>query len=425
MSAIIEIVDVESGPPPLPDDGALFQPHKYPRTLVLLPPSEQQGTTSRSYSPYGPEVSQEGIETISSHFVPRPSDIWLVSYPQSGLTWLSAIVSHLLFDESQAAASGGGISLGRTLNERVLNLEVLCSAHPGPASDPLSALSYVNGLPTTKRRIFRSHSPLPLISSWTTFGNKVVYLSRNPKDVSVALWFRSLAPLSLRPSPVYDGPFSHFLSRIFLKGHASGGDWYSHVLPYVHTSNWQSFAESGDGGAASLATRRDAPAGGAPGVLKADLFHLWYEAFAASPSEGVFGVGEFIGCKASELSKTRCRAISELTALSAMQEEEKRKGVVGWGTASASKEGGGADKEVKKGSVLAMGGVGGWKDFFTVRQNESFDAIHEKKIKSWRAEGLLRVDFDQSNCTKNQVDEIDIFNQALESGENVKTCRVM
>ena len=101
--------------------------------MVLLP-AEQPGST-RSYIPFAPDVSQAGIDSISSHFVPRPTDVWLVSYPQSGVTWLAAIVSHLLFNEGPAEAAGGGISLGRTLNERVLHLEVLCSAHPGPASD--------------------------------------------------------------------------------------------------------------------------------------------------------------------------------------------------------------------------------------------------------------------------------------------------
>ena len=285
----------------------------------------------------------------------------------------------------------------------------------------LSAISFVNSLPSTQRRVFRSHSPLSLISSWTIAGNKVLYLSRNPKDVSVSLWLRALTPLppsgsSSPPSPAYDGPFSHFLSRVFLPGRAPGGDWYSHVISYVTASHWQSFVDREGGGGAPPVGSDDSSY---PGSLTAELFHLSYEAFQAAPVEGVFGVGEFLGVSLNQLSDARCKTVKDLAGLSAMRDEEKRKGVRGGGA-----DGGAAALKKK---LLGRGGVGGWKDFFTVRQNETFHVMHDRRMKARRGEGVLMIDFEESGeskLAKKQAEETDELFETLGS-ENDKTCSLM
>ena len=203
----------------------------------------------------------------------------------------------------------------------------------------------INAMPETKPRTFKSHAPLDFIKLWTTDKSAVIYLARNPKDVAVSLWHHSRSKTSFG----YDGPFSHFLDKIFLSGRAESGSWWGHVGTYFAAENWQAVVEGEEDNDDS--TPR--------------LFCLWYEAMLRTPAEAVQGISDFVGYK---VSMVKAEEIAQECSFSTMKKSELANGVKGCNIEQDSGHEG--DVNNVAGSQIRKGGVGGWKDYMTVRQNE-------------------------------------------------------
>ena len=135
-------------------------------------------------------------------FVPRPDDIFIVSYPRSGTTWLQMILYQLY-------TSGD------------MEFEHISEVIPF-----FERQQY--GVPASTRtlvcpRVFKSHSafgrglPIPRDSS-----AKYVYVARNGQDVAVSYFHFYRTHLGFR------GDFSDFL-RLFMEGKVQYGSWFTHV----------------------------------------------------------------------------------------------------------------------------------------------------------------------------------------------------
>ncbi|GMH98693.1 hypothetical protein TrVE_jg457 [Triparma verrucosa] len=371
MSTEVEVIDLEGGGDsvqnqnfePLPDDPALFAPYTYNRSMCKVSTKKAE----KGYTPFPSTISQEVLDEITRSFVPRDSDIWIVSYPKSGTTWGTEIISQIVHGESNAAPLGGGIALGLTDEEHVPWLEALCGKSPSVDE----AIARINAMPETKPRTFKSHAPLDFIKLWTTAKSAVIYLARNPKDVAVSLWHHSRSKTSFG----YEGPFSHFLDKIFLSGRAESGSWWGHVGTYFAAENWQAVVEGEEDNDDS--TPR--------------LFCLWYEAMLRTPAEAVQGISDFVGHK---VSMVKAEEIAQECSFSAMKKSELANGVKGCNI----EQDGGHEGDVNNaaGSQIRKGGVGGWKDYMTVRQNERFDKIHHRQLERGNTAGLghnLMIDF--------------------------------
>ncbi|GMH99150.1 hypothetical protein TrLO_g6894 [Triparma laevis f. longispina] len=363
-----EIVDLEGGgavdnqiTEDLPDDDALFAPYTYSRSLAKPTLSK----SAKGFTPFPSSIDQSVLDEITKTFKPRDSDIWIVSYPKSGTTWGAEILSQVITGESNSAPLGGGIALGLTSEEHVLWLEALCGK--GVAEEVIAS---INAMPSDKPRLFKSHAPLEFIKLWTTSKSKVVYLARNPKDVCVSMWHHSRSKKTFN----YEGPFNHFLNQIFLPGRAESGSWWSHVGTYFATENWQAVVENDDD---------DDPA--------PRLFCLWYEQMLRAPAEGVQGIAEFVG---KSVSMVKAEEIVQACSFSSMKKSEISMGVQG---CSIQQDGGGeGDVNNFASSQIRKGGAGNWKDYFTVRQNERFDKIHQRQLDCGNTAGLghnLMIDF--------------------------------
>ena len=102
-----------------------------------------------------------------------PDDVWVVTYPKCGTTWTQQIVRLI---------RNNGEKDGMKINDAV----------PWPEAHALHPTA-VDKLP--RPRAFKSHFPYQLLPCGPphTTPCKYIYVTRNPKDVAVSLYFHKRA----------------------------------------------------------------------------------------------------------------------------------------------------------------------------------------------------------------------------------------
>jgi hypothetical protein len=130
-------------------------------------------------------------------FVPRPDDVFIVTYPRSGTTWMQMILYQLTTD--------GGMDFPHIAEycpwfERSLRSGRGFETRPSP-------------------RIFKSHLSYRDIPKGPC---KYIYVARNGKDVAVSYYHLD------RRYNGYEGTFAEFFDRL-LRGQVEFGSWFRHV----------------------------------------------------------------------------------------------------------------------------------------------------------------------------------------------------
>ncbi len=138
-------------------------------------------------------------------FVPRPDDIFIVTYPRSGTTWMQMILYQL-------ATEGN------------MDFEHISQVCPWFERSAISDRKFDN---LSSPRIFKSH----LAYKWIPKGPcKYIYVVRNVKDVAVSNFHFSTSHFG------YQKTFSEFFD-IFMKGKLTFGSWFDHVSGWWNHQN--------------------------------------------------------------------------------------------------------------------------------------------------------------------------------------------
>ncbi|KAJ1448109.1 P-loop containing nucleoside triphosphate hydrolase protein [Pelagophyceae sp. CCMP2097] len=206
----------------------------------------------------------------------------------------------------------GDLSYG----EQVPWLEALCApdtlAHREAPGHSRAIIDATEG-----PRYFKSHATVADLPRGAAPGVRIVAVARNPKDTVVSLFHHA----SSKPEFGYTGDFETFL-RIFLTGHAENGSWFKHAV------EWHQYS------------------------IRHPQHCLWltYEQMIADHRGAVVQIAKFLG------KPTRGPTIDRTVANSTMK----------------------SMKSNKKANIglnhLRRGGIGGWRDYFTVSQSNCFDA---------------------------------------------------
>jgi hypothetical protein len=130
-------------------------------------------------------------------YVPRADDIFIVTYPRSGTTWMQMILYQL--------ATDGNMNIPH-IAQRVPWFEKSLKAGKGFGTLPAP-------------RIFKSHLPYRQIPKGPC---KYIYVVRNGKDVAVSYYHL------YRSHNGYGGTFEEFFNQ-FLNGKVEFGSWFQHV----------------------------------------------------------------------------------------------------------------------------------------------------------------------------------------------------
>src|SRR6266700_582516 len=172
----------------------------------------------------------------------RPTDIFIVSYPKSGTTWMQMIVYQLLTD--------GNMNIPH-ISSFIPHLEA------GVSPERLAA--------RPDPRILKSHLPYRQIPK----GNgKYIYLLRNGLDVAVSYYFHHRRYL------IYRDSFEAFFGR-FLSGAVASASWFDHVHDWLKNEQ------------------------------KLDLLVMPFEELASDFESSVVRVAEFCGVSLNDATRER------------------------------------------------------------------------------------------------------------------------
>lgn len=216
-----------------------------------------------------PSQFEEFAEQIRN-FKVREDDIWVLSYPKSGSTWVQYIVEQL---KHEINATKEPISLSDSLYlEEVIFVDEEAKSNV----NPLEKLDK-----ESSPRIIKSHLPPNLlpIELWT-IRPKIIYIARNPKDVAVSMF----------------QDFKHFTGTIdeFFVLFVEDRNWYAPFHAHVITF-WQ--------------------------LRDEDYFmFLTYEELSAHRFTGIKRISEFLRCSYGE---DELKLLTDYVAFENMQKLNK------------------------------------------------------------------------------------------------------
>ncbi|KAK2995692.1 hypothetical protein RJ640_026122 [Escallonia rubra] len=308
-----------------------YQKH---RELMLILPKAKGWMTEYLLQYQGfwlkPMDELKGVLLLQNHFKPRPSDIFLATFPKCGTTWLKALVFATMhrfsFDFSNHPLLNTGphgcipfLEVHIYKDYPVTNVELLASP-----------------------RLFATHLayhmfPENVISS----GCKFVYLCREPKDVLISKWYfmaklrpKELPPLSLREA-----------FELFCEGVSDYGPFWDQVLVY-----WKASLESPD-----------------------KVLFLKYEDLRREPSMYLKRLAEFMGQPFS-LEEEEKGVVQEILKLCSF--ENLTSLVVNkTGVHRFSPE-----IVINNRDFFRKGQIGDWESHLTVEMKEKLDRITEQKF---------------------------------------------
>ena len=153
------------------------------------------------------------LAEISRRFVPRPTDVHIVTYPKAGTSWIQEVV-WLVNHDADVATSNAVQSSQRTVYielrtsraDKLAQLEAVAAEHP---------------------RHVKWHHSSPLLPKRVVEEGKIIYLLRNPKDTAVS-WYHFQRMNSLYG---FTGSFDDFF-ELFLKGNVAYGCYMHNVLSW-------------------------------------------------------------------------------------------------------------------------------------------------------------------------------------------------
>jgi Sulfotransferase domain len=268
-------------------------------------------------------IDWESRKLAYSEFTPRPDDIFIVTFPKSGTTWLQMILYQIFTDGEMNFAH---------ISEWSPNFDVSVRGRG------------IDHLPSP--RIIKSHLSYNMIPKGPC---KYIYAVRNGKDVAVSYFHYSRTHLK------FNGDFEQFFD-LFLNGFPTGvydhPTWveYGHPTWFEHVGQW-------------LENRRNL-----------DVLFLTYEELKRDREAAIRKILAFCG---KEVGPEKLARIVERTSFGFMKQYENKLDTLTWGLLHRAKN---------AGNFIRKGEVGGWKECLSREQEELFQRRFTKHLNNLNPE---------------------------------------
>ncbi|XP_028653660.1 amine sulfotransferase-like [Erpetoichthys calabaricus] len=254
--------------------------------------------------------SPEELEKLEEGEV-YDDDLFIVTYPKSGTIWMQQIMT--LIDAKGNATQSK-----------------LTSDHFPWVELPEFAKNFAS---RPSPRLYCSHLPWYLLpKGLRQKKGKIIYVSRNPKDVLVSYYhFHIFANMLETPKD-----FEDFLDK-FIEGRVNGGSWFDHIR------GWYSHKD------------------------EFNILFLTYEELIKDLKTAIVKITRFWG---KDLDDQQVNNVVYHSTFRNMKTNPK----ANYESIPSSM----LDQE--KGSFMRKGVIGDWKNVLTVAQNERFDQLFKEKM---------------------------------------------
>uniref|UniRef100_A0A8C5QPM1 Sulfotransferase n=1 Tax=Leptobrachium leishanense TaxID=445787 RepID=A0A8C5QPM1_9ANUR len=248
------------------------------------------------------------------NFKIRDDDVFVVTYPKSGTIWTQHILS-LIYSKGYRNGTENVTS------ENIVQCLELNRLNNDPAARP-------------SPRLFTTHLPYSLVPQDLTKKGKVIYVTRNPKDVMTSMYhFIDLVSFKMKPN------FETFM-EIFLAGHYYPCLWFDHVREWYNN-------------------KKDL-----------NILYITYEDMILDLRSVVKQICTFLG---RELDDTSLDIVAEKATFKEMTKDTRANKNSISDTYSFF--------DSSKGKFMRKGTIGDWKNEMTVRQSERFDALFMEQMR--------------------------------------------
>jgi hypothetical protein len=267
--------------------------------------------------PVGRMVLQEKVDQLKTMKL-YPDDVWIVSYPKCGTTWMQQIVRLI---------RNNGVHEDKTIVEAVPWPEA--SIGVLKTTDTFCATADIEDL--LRPRTFKSHFPYNHFPPGrpNTTPCKYIYVTRNPKDAAVSLY--CMFSQAYVTGMTWDTYWADRNKYCFY------GNYFDHVL------SWWPHRED------------------------QNVLFMKYEDMKKDLPAAVAKVASFIG---ADISAETVAKITDMTSFKKMKADKSTN--FSWDKAY--------DKDGEP-TFLRKGIVGDWKNFFTTEQSAEMDEICARRLK--------------------------------------------
>ncbi|XP_074271911.1 cytosolic sulfotransferase 5-like [Silene latifolia] len=275
------------------------------------------------------------ILMFQRHFVPRDTDLIIASSPKTGTTWLKSLLYAIVTRDEYPIKQTP--LLNYHPHELVYRLEndIYGNAFEFPRPN------HLNDLPSP--RLFHTHLPFTgLPESIIESKCRIVYISRNPFDTFVSLWFFQTKAMKLMDEN-FNSPSMEDYFEDFCNGLVPHGPFFEHINGY-----WDRSLEDPN-----------------------KVLFLKYEDLKDDPRSHVKRLAEFIGMPFSseEENEGVLDGIIEFCSIKNLKELEVNKNGV-------------LSKYFEKSSFFRNGNVGDWAQYFTPSMVKKMNELIEQKFVS-------------------------------------------
>ncbi|XP_022109825.1 sulfotransferase 1A1-like isoform X2 [Acanthaster planci] len=280
-------------------------------------------------------VPRQVFEELES-FQVRQDDIYLITYPKAGTTWMQQIIS-LIMDGLEA-------ELHKKVHVffRFPFLENTWISHYSQVGLIPPTHSLLPKMPCDTPRKIKTHlAPIFLPRQIFEKKPKVVYVARNPKDVAVSYYHMHQFDTTLQTYPSWEKFFERFINK-----DVCGGDWFEHNLFW-----WKKRHDS-------------------------NVLFIKYEDMKKDLKSAVQLTADFLE---RPVTQKDIQKIVEKCSFQNMKKDPTANPdmVLEFGSDCEVLNQPPKEKMV---SFMRKGQVGDWKKYFSVAQNELFDELYQKEV---------------------------------------------